>query len=153
LGMKHYDRLGGAEKAGNVAIHQDWRSVFNALVMCIFANIDPSLLLELVNAACGLDWRMPDLLLCGERAWNLKRMLNHRLGLNAGLGALAESWPKALRVAFPDAPPGMMGNRVPDIETMLRAYYAARGWNPDTGMPTPEKLAELGLGWLQEGET
>jgi len=33
---------------------------------------------------------------------------------------------------------------------MLDEYYAARGWNPVTGIPTKEKLAELGLGYVAD---
>jgi aldehyde:ferredoxin oxidoreductase len=29
---------------------------------------------------------------------------------------------------------------------MLDEYYRARGWDLETGLPTPQKLAELGLG-------
>jgi len=27
------------------------------------------------------------------------------------------------------------------------AYYLARSWNPETGIPSKEKLDSLGLGW------
>ncbi|MBC8246219.1 MAG: hypothetical protein H8E81_01410 [Deltaproteobacteria bacterium] len=29
---------------------------------------------------------------------------------------------------------------------MLDAYYAERGWDIETGIPTQEKLTELGMG-------
>lgn len=32
-----------------------------------------------------------------------------------------------------------------DVETLLDEYYGARGWDPETGNPTEEKLQELGL--------
>ena len=31
------------------------------------------------------------------------------------------------------------------VKETLREYYRARGWDGETGAPTPEKLAELGL--------
>ena len=31
------------------------------------------------------------------------------------------------------------------VRETLREYYRARGWDEETGAPTPEKLAELGL--------
>jgi aldehyde:ferredoxin oxidoreductase len=146
LGLKDYARLGGAEKAGNVAIHQDWRTVFDALVVCLFANLDPMLLLSLVNAACGLDWELPDLLRCGERAFNLKRLINHRLGLLR----TDDSLPAALRIPYPDEPEGVPAGFAPNFDVMLQAYYQARGWDPATGRPLPEKLESLGLGWAGE---
>jgi aldehyde:ferredoxin oxidoreductase len=41
LGIQFFERHAQAEKAANVARHQDWRTVFNAMVMCIFANVEP----------------------------------------------------------------------------------------------------------------
>jgi aldehyde:ferredoxin oxidoreductase len=143
LGLKYFDRLAGSEKAANVAIHQDWRTVFNALVMCLFANVDPLQVLGLVNAACGCQWELPDLLLAGERAWNLKRVINHRLGLRRG----GDSLPKSFRVPYADNPPGVPEGFTPDFDSMLQAYYSARGWDARTGFPTPQKLESLGLGW------
>ena len=68
LGMDSDDRQGGAEKALNVAIHQDWRTVANALVLCVFANVPVETVLELVNPACGLEWQVADLMRCW-RTW------------------------------------------------------------------------------------
>ncbi|MGC8786671.1 MAG: aldehyde ferredoxin oxidoreductase C-terminal domain-containing protein [Anaerolineae bacterium] len=31
------------------------------------------------------------------------------------------------------------------MDVLLPAYYRVRGWDPQTGMPTPAKLRELGL--------
>jgi aldehyde:ferredoxin oxidoreductase len=54
LGITYFDRHDQAEKAANVARHQDWRTVFNSIVMCIFANTDPDLQVKLINAARSL---------------------------------------------------------------------------------------------------
>ncbi len=138
LGIEYYSRHAGAEKAANVARHQDWRTVDNALVMCIFANVEAQEKVDLINAACGLDWSVADMMKFGERSWNLKRVINNRLGLDAQNDRL----PKALLTPFPD---GGSAGFVPDVHAMLQAYYEARGWDVDTGKPTPEKLTELGL--------
>jgi len=145
MGMQFYERLGGAEKASNVAIHQDWKTLFNALVMCIFANIEPESLRDLINAACNLDWSMDDLLRAGERAWNLKRAINNRLGLTCQDDTL----PKAFLRPFVDAQSADQ-RFVPDLDAMLAAYYQARGWDPKSGYPTKDKFHELGLDWVIE---
>lgn len=142
LGMETYSPQGGAEKAANVATHQNWRTIFNSLVLCIFANVPPETVLELVNAACGLHWNLHDLLLAGERGWNLKRIINHRLGLTRQNDRL----PKPLCVPYADD-----GDFAPEFDAMLEAYYAARGWDAVTGHPTPDKLRQLGLGWTLQG--
>ena len=41
LGIEYMSPHAQAEKAANVAKHQNWRTMFNAIVMCIFANVEP----------------------------------------------------------------------------------------------------------------
>ncbi len=141
LGMTFHGRHQGAEKAANVARHQDWRTVANALVLCIFANVPADTVLELTNASLGLQMSLADLIRSGERAWNLKRAINHRLGLTRADDRL----PKAFLSPYQD---GGAAGFVPDLEAMLLAYYQARGWDPQTGRPAPEKLLELDLDWI-----
>jgi aldehyde:ferredoxin oxidoreductase len=147
LGLEFFDRQGGVEKAANVARHQDWRTLANALVMCLFANVAPHDVLALINAACGTDYTLDDILRCGERGWNLKRLLNIKLGLSAKNDCL----PTALLHAYADDPQGEQGY-APPLEPMLAAYYLARGWDASSGIPAPEKLDELNLSWAQPGK-
>jgi len=139
IGIEFFPRHAQAEKAANVAKHQDWRTIFNAIVMCIFANVEPDIQVQLINAACGLEWTIEDMMRAGERAWNLKRAINNRMGLTRANDKL----PKALLEPFPD---GGSAGFVPDLEGILSAYYEARGWDKETGRPSREKLVELGLG-------
>lgn len=145
LGMEPIRRQAGAEKARNVAIHQNWRTIANSLVLCLFANVPVETVLDLINSACGIDWKAEDLLHAGERGWNLKRAINNRLGLTRKNDKL----PKAFLQPYSDHPAGADGY-VPDFERMLEAYYKVRGWDPSTGFPTKEKLISLGLEWLVE---
>jgi aldehyde:ferredoxin oxidoreductase len=138
LGLEFYERQAGAEKAANVARHQDWRTLCNSLVMCMLANVPAETVVGLINSACGLDWRVSDMLRAGERGWNLKRAINNHLGLSRANDKL----PKALLEPYPDG--GAAGYKIP-FEEMLAAYYAARGWDPATGRPSKEKLLALGL--------
>ena len=139
------DRHAGAEKARNVALHQDWRTIANSLILCIFANVPAVTVLELINAACGLDWDIKEMMRCGERGFNLKRVINHRLGLTMHNDKL----PKAFLQPYQDHPEGADGI-VPDFDHMLKAYYLVRGWDPETGYPKKETLTSLGLDWLVE---
>jgi len=138
LGLQIFDRHAGAEKAANVVIHQNWRTALNALVMCFFANVPPQTVSELVAAATGEHCTPETLLRSGERAWNLKRLINRRLGLTQADDTL----PEALLRPYDDG--GSAGYQIPFAE-MLAAYYAARGWDADTGMPAQATLAALGL--------
>jgi aldehyde:ferredoxin oxidoreductase len=138
IGIEYFPRQAEAEKAANVARHQNWRTVYNAMVMCIFANVAPQMQADLINAACGYDWTVEEMMKAGERGWNMKRVVNNRLGLTAANDKL----PKALLEPLPT---GGTEGFVPDIQAMLHAYYAARGWDEKTGYPTKEKLLALGL--------
>ncbi|HEU0292501.1 MAG TPA: aldehyde ferredoxin oxidoreductase family protein [Anaerolineales bacterium] len=138
VGITFFERHAQAEKAANVARHQDWRTVDNAIVMCIFANVGTQEKVDLINAACGLNWTVLDLMRFGERSWNLKRAINNRMGLTRSNDKL----PKALLEPFPD---GGSAGFVPDIEGLLSAYYQYRGWDSATGKPSRAKLLELGL--------
>ncbi len=138
LGITYFDRHAQAEKAANVAKHQDWRAVYNSIVMCIFANVDPQMQVDLVNAACDLNWTIDDMMKSGERGWNVKRAINNRMGLTRANDKL----PKALLEPYKE---GGSAGFVPDLPAMLNAYYEARGWELDSGKPSKEKLVELRL--------
>ncbi len=138
LGLGFFDRQAGAEKAANVARHQDFRTVNNSLVICMFANISPETMINLINAACGYNWTLGDLMLCGERSWNLKRLIN----INLGLTCANDTLPKPLLKAYLDG--GAAGYSIP-FEEMMQAYYQARAWDAKTGVPDEQKLNELGL--------
>ena len=138
LGIEYFDRHAQAEKAANVAKHQDWRTFFNSAVMCIFANVDPQMQVDLVNAACGYEWTLEDMMRSGERGWNLKRAINNRMGLTRANDKL----PKAFLEPYKE---GGAAGFVPDLPAMLEAYYEARGWDRESGKPMKAKLLELGL--------
>jgi aldehyde:ferredoxin oxidoreductase len=143
LGIQMIDHHAIEEKSANVAIHQNWRTVFNSLVMCIFANLAPETVLELINTACGLEWDVTTMLRCGERGWNLKRAINNHLGLTS----LNDRLPKAFSEPFLDHPHQEAVSQS-DFKRMLAAYYASRDWDPNTGFPSPRKLGELGLDFV-----
>ncbi len=138
VGIDYYERHAQAEKSANVARHQDLRTHFNAVLICIFANVPPQTQVDLLNAQLDLNWTTKDLMMSGERAWNLKRAINNRMGLTAENDKL----PKALLEPLKE---GGTDGFVPDMEGMLFAYYQARGWDLETGKPSKAKLLELSL--------
>lgn len=142
LGMAYYSPRSGAEKTLNVVIHQNWRTIFNSLVMCIFANVQPDVVVALINDATGSDLTLTDLISIGEKGWNLKRAINNKLGLTRANDKL----PKGLLRPYEDD----TDNYVPDFASMLEAYYNIRGWDRTSGFPGDEKLNELGLDWVSK---
>jgi aldehyde:ferredoxin oxidoreductase len=143
LGIPFTDRLEDVGKGPLVARHQDWRSFCNALIVCYFSNAPLQSYVDLLAAATGWEVTLDDVLLAGERIWNLKRALNCRLGLTRADDRL----PQLLLQPLPEG--GTQGH-VPDLELMLKEYYQARDWDWATGKPSRKKLEELGLGWVAE---
>jgi aldehyde:ferredoxin oxidoreductase len=138
IGVPMTDRLASAGKAAFVARHQHWRTLCNSLVICFFTVIAAQEVVELVAAASGEDRTLEELIAAGERAWNLKRMFNLRLGWTPA----NEKLPRLLLAPLPDS--GSLG-AVPDMPVLLDEYYAASGWDRASGWPTQETLERLGL--------
>ncbi len=127
-------------KALMVARVMDWRTLYNDLIMCVFCSPPVEHIVSMINAATGWDIGMSDLLPLGERGSNLKRLLNGKLGLTAQNDRL----PAILMQPLPEGP---AETHVPDMDTLLAAFYRTRGWDPISGMPTAAKRQELGLDW------
>jgi len=125
-------------KAPYVARHQNWNSLINALVVCIFSNAPATDYIELLNAATGRSLDAAGALEVGERIFNLKRALNLRLGYTRE----GERLPRLLRQPLAE---GGTEGFVPDETLLLREYYEARGWDLPTGKPSRHKLESLGL--------
>jgi len=88
--------------------------------------------------ATGVGYTFEEVVQNGERIWNLQKLFN----LKAGLTKTDDRLPKRFLEEAATAGPGK--GKVVDFDTMLADYYQARGWD-ENGVPTPEKLAELGL--------
>ncbi len=138
IGVERFERQAGAEKAMNVARHQDWLTVLNSLVACIFASVAPEILCEILNHVTGWGYSVDELMLAGERGWTLKRLINARLGFTPSDDRL----PPHLLEPLEDG--GAAGLELPFAE-MLNAYYLAREWDCETGQPGETLLKRVGL--------
>jgi aldehyde:ferredoxin oxidoreductase len=92
----------------------------------------------MINASCGWNTTMEELLKAGERTFQLQRALSCKLGITAKDDVLPEL---AMR-PIPDS--GQEGH-VPNMEKMLSEYYAIRDWNKTTGKPSKKRLESLGM--------
>ena len=138
IGIDYFSRQGGSEKAANVARHQDYRTIFDALVLCLFSNIPMEMIVDLVNTATGFQYTSEELISTGERAWNLKRCINVQMGLDKSNDRL----PKEFLKPLPNG--GSAGYMIP-FDEMMKAYYVARDWDQASGFPSEKKLKSLGL--------
>lgn len=131
-------------KAEWVAHEQNRTTVHDNSGVCLFvagAGGPLEYLVPCTAAATGVPYTLDEMIRIGERTWNLERLWN----LRAGLGKADDSLPRRLLKEAHRSGPSA-GVTV-DLDYMLPRYYQQRGWDGQ-GVPTPTKLAELGLAAL-----
>ncbi|UCF96397.1 MAG: aldehyde ferredoxin oxidoreductase family protein [Spirochaetaceae bacterium] len=128
----------GSDKAQPVVTAQNWRAFTDSLGLCHFAIIPLQEVLDMTEAASGFHLNADDVLLTGERIFQLQRVLSCRLGSSAGEDRL----PDILLRPLSD---GAAKGRVPDMESMLGEYYTLRDWDAVSGKPSLERLTSLGM--------
>lgn len=145
---------GGELNVGRLVRHfEDWYSVLSSLGVCNRAYVNRfysmKVCAELYSSATGIEKTPQELKLAGERAWNVQKMLNVREGHSKRHDMPPRQWlqplvEKGRRYVATD----YFRRRElteEDFEKALRDYYEERGWDPETGAPTEEKLRQLGL--------
>lgn len=143
LGIFSTDRLSSDGKAELAFNAENYRAVYNAMLMCQFANPAVQDVADMLSHCIGLKLTPQDLLKIGERIVMAKRVMNLCLGATVHDDRL----PKRILRPLTDGPAA--GN-VPDLDRQLKEYYALRGWNLETGYPSREKLLELGIESLSD---
>ncbi len=96
-------------------------------------------LAAMLGPLTGIEYTAADFLKCGERIWNLERLFNLKAGFTAKDDALP---PRMLKEPIKTGP---SKGKVSLLPEMLPEYYRLRGWD-ENGVPTAEKVQELGLG-------
>jgi len=87
-----------------------------------------------------------ELLKVGERAMTLARTFNMREGLTVEDDHLcARSYSPTTNGALAEG-----GIDMEELREAIHTYYVMMGWDKETGVPTVEKLYELGIGWAVE---
>ena len=136
-------------KAEMVKWCEDLRALRDTLNICHFSlyrlSVDAKnkssaeLYAQYLNAVTGSNLSGTDGLFIGERICNLERAFNVRAGLSRKDDNLPD---RMLKEPLPNGP---SKGQVVDLEPMLDRYYELRGWDKVSGMPTREKLLDLGL--------
>ncbi|MBU2603846.1 MAG: aldehyde ferredoxin oxidoreductase family protein [Actinobacteria bacterium] len=96
---------------------------------------------DLLNASTGWDMTGEEVRQAGERIVNLERLFIAREGVTRKDDTLPRRFLEE-PLGPSDSP---SAGAMVDLDQMLDEYYEARGWDVATGLPTPAKLAELGL--------
>jgi aldehyde:ferredoxin oxidoreductase len=134
------DRFTTEGKASWVKIFQDLTAFIDSSGLCLFTSFAMGVedYKDMINAVLGTTWTGEDILLAGERIWNLEKMFN----LEAGIDSSQDTLPKRLLEDPIESGPSK-GN-VTRLSETLPEYYKLRGWDVD-GIPTSERKTLLGL--------
>jgi len=138
------DRFDAAKKGYAGAIYQDVFQVWNSFIWCINysgANVPLTDELNILNAITGWDVTPKEAQKIGERIVCLQHMFN------LGMGLVPEKdnvMPERLTVPLKE---GGTAGKVPPWQAILKEYWETKDW--PNGIPTKNKLAELGLEGLE----
>jgi len=141
----------GPKKIRTFTYAQKLWSTYNLVGMCCFVGVpigklDTETMVRFMNGVTGWDLSLWELLKAAERSSALFRIYNHR----EGLATEADGLPQ--RMFEPLEKGELKGERIdPDqFRRNLSEYYEMMGWDRQTGLPTPSKLAELDIEWAGE---
>ena len=101
----------------------------------------------LMEAVTGLTFTPEEVSRVGERMNNLAKAFN----VGAGFTRADDTFPERL-MTEPLKSGASKGQMITekDLKVMLDEYYTVRGWDVDTGIPSREKLVELGLDYVAD---
>ncbi|MBI4333062.1 MAG: aldehyde ferredoxin oxidoreductase family protein [Chloroflexi bacterium] len=134
-------RFSNQGKAALTKASGDKRVLSDSMMMCVFVHgsVSNEASLELLNAATGFGWSQEEAYAIAERGSNLERLFNVREGLRRSWDTL----PARLLCESPGNGPNK--GQVVELEGLVDDYYRICGWDVETGIPTREKLRQLGL--------
>ena len=134
------DPLETKGKGAMLKTFQDLTALCDSTGICLFTTFGIGLpeIASQYRAAVGSDESDEDILLKGERIWNLEKRFNIEAGVEKDTLP-----PRLLREALPSGP---AKGKVNELQTMLADYYRERGWDSD-GIPSEEKLEELSISY------
>lgn len=132
------------DKAELVKKSQDLRcATIFSLPNCLYTSMAFTIsdFVAVANAVTGWDIDVAELMQTGERIHNLIRMYNVREGITSKDDSLPERFEQPLS----QGPAQGQAVTERDLRSAVNAYYHCRGWDQTTGIPTREKLMQLGL--------
>lgn len=139
--------------------HQEWFK--NCMVLCdcvlplLYSSESPDFLgyynaeEDAFNASTGLNWTTNQCHQAAERVFNLMRCVHVRQGRT-------RAHDESVIRYFTDIASGASAYEERNLnkgefQALLSRYYALRGWDPTTGIPTRTKLVSLGLSDVADG--
>jgi len=131
------DPLAWKGKGELVKVFQDLHAFADSLDLCKFSAFaeDAAQYAAQYATAMGIEFTADDVMLAGERIYNLERHFNNLAGFREGSDTLPPRFTEE-----PSTHGGSKGH-VSELDSMLVEYYEARGWV--NGVVPEAKLREL----------
>jgi aldehyde:ferredoxin oxidoreductase len=130
-----YDRKGDTYARGAAY----WHLLSSAGLCSLYAQFDTPPTVELLRPVTGWDMDWAEGLKAGKRILTLRQAFNFKQGITPD----DFRFPKRFEEKIAAGPAAAAD--VPPFEELREQYYGAMGWDPKTGRPLPETLADLGL--------
>lgn len=132
--------------------HGELTSVFDSLGLCMFTGnayiaLGPTRYAKLYSTCTGWQITPSELMKSGERIFNLMRAYIVREGLTRKDDHFPDRFYKE---PILDGPSKGSILRREHIDRLLDEYYQVVGWDKETGIPTEQKLVELGLDYVAD---
>ncbi len=133
------------EYSGKSKLHKqtmEMMHVVNAVGVCQFAVFayDWNFIPDFLKSITGWDINIEECYRIGERIANVRHAFNLREGLNP----LRFHVPSRL-IGDPPQLKGNVRNITVDIDTQVNEYCGIMDWDPETAVPSKERLESLGL--------
>jgi len=149
IGVYSIERASWNKKPRFDKIYQDLASFSNSAIACTYVGFDGVLrlgynpyprLYEAIYAATGLEIGVVEMLLIGERNFNMLKLA----AAQQGYTRKDDDLPKRLKEALPTRD-NSAGESISDdaLQSAIDEYYRLRGW--DKYGPTDEKLVQLDM--------
>jgi len=118
-----------------------YMQLVNSCGLCLFGALTSRLpIVEYLNAVTGWDLSADEYFRTGERILSLRKAFTVREGIRPKDQRLADR-----AAGIPPLGEGPIRNITLDMKTLQDTFFQAVGWDPTTGGPTREKMAELGI--------
>jgi len=135
------DRFEVSGKGILAAKTQNYMGMMDAMEICkfiLFGGVGMATLINWYVLVTGEHMDIDGFMKTGERIFNIKRLYNVECGISR-----KDDFLPARMLTWNKTGEGLPSN-LPPLGSMLGEYYKYRGWSED-GIPTKEKLEELGL--------
>jgi len=136
-----------AETVKSMLEDRDWKALLDSMGLCSFIPYERGEVERLYHAVTGRDTRVEEMLLVG---WRTEALARIHAAL-AGRVPEGDTAPKRWMEPIPEGP--LRGTRAAlsweDLRDAIREFYRLRGYHPEAGVPLPETLERLGIGWAR----